>query len=149
MPTNSVEVDFDSVWEPSSRQSQKKTCLPRRFKNQLCSPKMKPRQVASVHAKEGHLIARQGTYIPGDWNARYKLDMVVVASCAVLRPLRQGNGYVDLDNGVLTRMGGINRATVFVTGTFSRHRFKLPSPVKMHANDSILLNSQVPRCGFR
>lgn len=47
-----------------------------------------------------------------------KLDMIVVGSCAVSRQgyrIGKGNGYVDLDFGLLMQLGVITDKTVVVT----------------------------------
>lgn len=57
-------------------------------------------------------------FIIPDINGVEKLDMVVVGSCAVSRQghrIGKGNGYVDLDVGILTNLGVVNKDTLIVT----------------------------------
>lgn len=72
-------------------------------------------------ATQKKIIKLQGeedTYEEIDINGIEKLDMVVVGSCAVSRQghrIGKGNGYVDLDVGILTYLGGITKDTLIVT----------------------------------
>lgn len=52
------------------------------------------------------------------FDSEVKLDMIVVGSCAVSRTgyrLGKGNGYIDLDVGILKHLGVITDKTVIVT----------------------------------
>lgn len=72
-------------------------------------------------ATQKKIIKLQGdedTFEEIDINGIQKLDMVVVGSCAVSRQghrIGKGNGYVDLDVGILTYLGVITKDTLIVT----------------------------------
>lgn len=72
-------------------------------------------------AAQKKIIKLQGaedTFEEIDINNIEKLDMVVVGSCAVSRQghrIGKGNGYVDLDVGILTYLGVITKDTLIVT----------------------------------
>lgn len=72
-------------------------------------------------ATQKKIIKLQGdedTFEEIDINGIEKLDMVVVGSCAVSRQghrIGKGNGYVDLDIGILTYLGVITKDTLIVT----------------------------------
>lgn len=72
-------------------------------------------------AAQKKIIKLQGeedTFEEIDINGIQKLDMVVVGSCAVSRQghrIGKGNGYVDLDVGILTYLGVITKDTLIVT----------------------------------
>lgn len=72
-------------------------------------------------ATQKKIIKLQGeedTYEEIDINGIEKLDMIVVGSCAVSRQghrIGKGNGYVDLDVGILTYLGVITKDTLIVT----------------------------------
>lgn len=72
-------------------------------------------------AAQKKLIKLQGaedTFDEIDINSTEKIDMVVVGSYAVDRQGRRigkGNGYVDLDIGILTHLGCLTKDTLIVT----------------------------------
>lgn len=72
-------------------------------------------------ATQKKLIKLQGaedTFEEIDINSTEKIDMVVVGSYAVDRQGRRigkGNGYVDLDIGILTHLGCLTKDTLIVT----------------------------------
>lgn len=72
-------------------------------------------------AAQKKLIKLQGTedtFVEIDINSTEKIDMVVVGSYAVDRQGRRigkGNGYVDLDIGILTHLGCLTKDTLIVT----------------------------------
>lgn len=72
-------------------------------------------------ATQKKIIKLQGdedTFEEIDINGIEKLDIVVVGSCAVSRQghrIGKGNGYVDLDVGILTYLGVITKDTLIVT----------------------------------
>lgn len=72
-------------------------------------------------AAQKKLIKLQGaedTFEEIDINSTEKIDMVVVGSYAVDRQGRRigkGNGYVDLDIGILTHLGCLTKDTLIVT----------------------------------
>jgi 5-formyltetrahydrofolate cyclo-ligase len=52
------------------------------------------------------------------FDTKLKLDLVVIGSCAVSRDgqrLGKGNGFVDLDLGILIHLGVITKDTLIVT----------------------------------
>ncbi|XP_039450091.1 methenyltetrahydrofolate synthase domain-containing protein [Culex pipiens pallens] len=64
------------------------------------------------------LQAAEDTFDEIDINSTEKIDMVVVGSYAVDRQGRRigkGNGYVDLDVGILTHLGCLTKDTLIVT----------------------------------
>lgn len=72
-------------------------------------------------ATQKKIIKLQGdedTFEEIDINGIEKLDMVVVGSCAVSRQghrIGKGNGYVDLDVGILTDLGVVTKDTLIAT----------------------------------
>lgn len=72
-------------------------------------------------ATQKKIIKLQGeedTFEEIDINGIQQLDMIVVGSCAVSRQghrIGKGNGYVDLDIGILTYLGVITKDTLIVT----------------------------------
>lgn len=64
------------------------------------------------------LLGAEDTFEEIDINSAQKIDMVVVGSYAVDRQGRRigkGNGYVDLDIGILTHLGCLTKDTLIVT----------------------------------
>lgn len=84
-------------------------------------------KIKSCNSEEVDLVAQkkiiklqgaEDTFEEIDINNIEKLDMVVVGSCAVSRQghrIGKGNGYVDLDVGILTYLGVITKDTLIVT----------------------------------
>ncbi|KXJ71481.1 hypothetical protein RP20_CCG020441 [Aedes albopictus] len=72
-------------------------------------------------ATQKKIVKLQGaedTFQEIDMHGIEKLDMVVVGSCAVSRQghrIGKGNGYVDLDVGILIHLGVITKDTLIVT----------------------------------
>lgn len=64
------------------------------------------------------LLGTEDTFEEIDINNTEKIDMVVVGSYAVSRTgqrIGKGNGYVDLDIGILTHLGCLTKDTLIVT----------------------------------
>lgn len=122
---NSVKVNIDLAQEPVKLQvvkAKKTLFVPPAQKSPNVYAKIKkcnPDELDLVTQRK--IIKLQGeedTFQEIDMHGIEKLDMVVVGSCAVSRQghrIGKGNGYVDLDIGILTHLGVINKDTLIVT----------------------------------
>lgn len=123
---NSIKVNIDLAQEQVKLEVIKagKTLLvPPSHKSANVYAKIKcPTPAAELDlAAQKKLIKLQGaedTFEEIDINNTEKIDMVVVGSYAVDRQGRRigkGNGYVDLDVGILTHLGCLTKDTLIVT----------------------------------
>lgn len=122
---NSIKVNIDMAQEPIKLEvvkHHKTLFVPPAQKSPNVYAKIKncnPDELDLVTQKK--IIKLQGsedTFEEIDINGIEKLDMVVVGSCAVDRlghRIGKGNGYVDLDVGILIYLGVITKDTLIVT----------------------------------
>ncbi|XP_058442970.1 methenyltetrahydrofolate synthase domain-containing protein [Malaya genurostris] len=122
---NSIKVNIDMAQEPIKLEvikahktlfvppAQKSPNVYAKIKN--CDPDVLD---LAVQKKIIKLQGAEDTFEEIGINGVEKLDMIVVGSCAVDRRghrIGKGNGYVDLDVGILTYLGVITKDTVIVT----------------------------------
>ncbi|XP_021699647.1 methenyltetrahydrofolate synthase domain-containing protein [Aedes aegypti] len=122
---NSIKVNIDLAQEPVKLEvvkakktlfvppAQKSSNVYAKIKN--CNP---DEQDLATQKKIIKLQGEEDTFQEIDMHGIEKLDMVVVGSCAVSRQghrIGKGNGYVDLDIGILTHLGVITKDTLIVT----------------------------------
>lgn len=123
---NSVKVNIDLAQEQVKLEVLKagKTLLvpPSHKSTNVYAKIVAPSDPAELDlAAQKKLIKLQGaedTFVEIDINSTEKIDMVVVGSYAVDRQGRRigkGNGYVDLDVGILTHLGCVTKDTLLVT----------------------------------
>lgn len=122
---NKVKVNIDLAQEPVKVEvikAHKTLFVPPAQKSSNVYAKIKNCNPDEVDlATQKKIIKLQGdedTFEEIDINGIEKLDMVVVGSCAVSRQghrIGKGNGYVDLDVGILTYLGVITKDTLIVT----------------------------------
>ncbi|XP_058813822.1 methenyltetrahydrofolate synthase domain-containing protein [Topomyia yanbarensis] len=122
---NSVKVNIDMAQEPIKLEvikARKTLFVPPAQKSPNVYAKIKNCDPDVVEmAVQKKIIKLQGaedTFEEIDINGIEKLDMIVVGSCAVDRQghrIGKGNGYVDLDIGILTYLGVITKDTLIVT----------------------------------
>ncbi|EAT34021.1 AAEL013716-PA [Aedes aegypti] len=122
---DSIKVNIDLAQEPVKLEvvkakktlfvppAQKSSNVYAKIKN--CNP---DEQDLATQKKIIKLQGEEDTFQEIDMHGIEKLDMVVVGSCAVSRQghrIGKGNGYVDLDIGILTHLGVITKDTLIVT----------------------------------
>lgn len=122
---NSIKVNIDLAQEQVKLEvikANKTLFVPPAQKSPNVYAKIKSCNSEAVDlAAQKKIIKLQGaedTFEEIDINNIEKLDMVVVGSCAVSRQghrIGKGNGYVDLDVGILTYLGVITKDTLIVT----------------------------------
>lgn len=122
---NSVKVNIDLAQEPVKLEvvkAKKTLFVPPAQKSSNVYAKVKNCNPDELDlATQKKIIKLQGeedTFQEIDMHGIEKLDMVVVGSCAVSRlghRIGKGNGYVDLDVGILTHLGVITKDTLIVT----------------------------------
>lgn len=122
---NSIKVNIDVAQEPIKLEvvkHRKTLFVPPAQKSPNVYAKIKNCNTDELDlATQKKIIKLQGsadTFEEIDINDVEKLDMVVVGSCAVDRKghrIGKGNGYVDLDIGILTYLGVITKDTLIVT----------------------------------
>lgn len=122
---NKIKVNIDLAQEPVKVEvikAHKTLFVPPAQKSSNVYAKIKNCNPDEVDlATQKKIIKLQGdedTFEEIDINGIEKLDMVVVGSCAVSRQghrIGKGNGYVDLDIGILTYLGVITKDTLIVT----------------------------------
>lgn len=123
--SNSIKVNIDLAQEQVKLEVIKagKTLLvPPSHKSTNVYARVKNCDPAELDlAAQKKIIKLQGdedTFEEIDINSTEKIDMVVVGSYAVSRTgqrIGKGNGYVDLDIGILTHLGCLTKDTLIVT----------------------------------
>lgn len=163
---NSIKVNIDLSQEPVKFEvikARKTLFVPPAQKSPNVYAKIKNCNPDELDlATQKKIIKLQGaedTFEEIDMHGIERLDMVVVGSCAVSRQghrIGKGNGYVDLDIGILTHLGVITKDTLIVTtvhdvqvfDTLPEHLFQsydLPLDVIVTPTEVIHVSKRLPR----